>query len=101
MRLNVWRSIQIRGQEGQEGLALFGYGLGIVLILCGLYILCRGEPTYKEVNSGEAKGLTTSSKGAAYGTPAADPTVAQSSSDSDRTAIGWLPGWLGGGGPTR
>ena len=47
--------------EGQHWLRLTGYSFGIGLILAGLAILCRGEPAFKERNSGERAALTSPS----------------------------------------
>ena len=54
--------------EGQGLLRLTGYSFGIGLILSGLIILCRGEPAFKERNSGERAALTSPSSSAG-GTP--------------------------------
>ena len=54
--------------EGQGLLRLTGYSFGIGLILSGLVILCRGEPAFKERNSGERAALTSPSSSAG-GTP--------------------------------
>merc|ERR1711935_409588 len=50
--------------EGQGLLRLTGYSFGIGLILSGLVILCRGEPAFKERNSGERAALTSPSSSA-------------------------------------
>lgn len=44
--------------EGQHWIRLTGYSFGIGLILAGLAILCRGEPAFKDRNSGERAALT-------------------------------------------
>ena len=50
--------------ESQGWLRLTGYSFGIGLILTGLVILCRGEPAFKERNSGERAALTSPSSSA-------------------------------------
>ena len=57
--ISMYKGLIVMGEyEGQGWLQLTGYTFGIGLILVGLTILCRGEPAFKERNTGERAALT-------------------------------------------